>query len=79
MAITAENNPLNPFKSDGPTSTSVEVPEYPKLEQLISEKGFKEGLRAFDEQMEQHRQQLQRTINERLQGKSAAVQSGGVE
>lgn len=78
MAVDPTKNPLNPFVSETAGTNDVQVPQFPKLEQLITENGFKEGLRAFDEQMERFRQQLQRTINERLQGKSAEVPKGGV-
>lgn len=71
-------NPLDQFVSAGPASNDVKVRSMPKLSEFVREHGFKSGVAKFDEAMEQWRQQHERTLNERLQGKAAGVSAGNV-
>lgn len=69
MADTTKKNPLNAFASNSNGTNSIKLPPFPKLQDHVREHGLHAGHAKFDEKMEELRQTLEKTLNERLAGK----------
>lgn len=65
-------SPLDSFVATSSGSNDVKIPPLPKLQNIIMDSGFAAGISQFDEQMEEWRQNLERTLNQQLAGKQPA-------
>ena len=62
-------NPLNTFVSESPSTTAARLPEMPDLHAHVKEHGLMKGLEVHSQKMQETWQQLQKIIDERIQGK----------
>lgn len=68
--MATKKNPLDDFVATGGSGTSdVRVEPMPNLADFIKQSGFSEGLVQHGAAMETWRQNHERMLNERLQGK----------
>ncbi|MFA6239968.1 MAG: hypothetical protein WC655_03520 [Candidatus Hydrogenedentales bacterium] len=68
-------NPLDQFKTATPESADFELPQMPKLAQLLKTHGYRIGFDKYDEAMSNWRRDLVFNVNKKAIGK-AAVQTG---
>jgi hypothetical protein len=68
----AKNNPLNDFASSSAGTNDIRITPFPKLSDHVNEHGFSDGMTKWDEKMEEIRQSLEKTLNERISGKQPA-------
>lgn len=67
-------NPLDAFVSVTPVSNNFRLPPHPKLSDHTDANGFKEGIRSYDDAVLAWISNLEKTINERVVGKTQVSQ-----
>lgn len=64
-----KSSPLDGFKVLNANTNSIKLTPLPKLSQMVSDNGMMDGLKRFDQSMEEWRQSLERNLN-LLQGRA---------